>query len=107
VVIEVIENEEFPWHEEIKYPKSFSLELESSKLVGSYEDQYGFECDFELIELVNNGHELLLGHCGGTKHSTSWTPIHKVKMIEGRLHGLVITSNKKFEWVAERKQPHR
>ncbi len=78
VVVDVLTSKEFPWHEEIKYPKSFVIEIRDSKLVGHYEDQRGYECDFELLEVVNDGHELLLGHCGGTKSPSSWAPIHKV-----------------------------
>ena len=101
-VIEVIENAEYPWHEEIKYASSFVIEESGGKMVGRYIDQHDYECDFEFVALINDGHELLLGHCGGTKHSTSWAPIHKVKIVDGKLHGLVVTSDKKFEWIAEK-----
>ena len=102
LVVKLVPSKEFPWHEEIKYPESFSLRVDGLKLVGSYKDQTGYECDFELIEIINDGHELILGHCGGTKHASSWAPIHKVKMVDGLLHGIVVTSEKRFEWIAEK-----
>lgn len=104
VVVEVLENDEFPWHEEIKYPVSFSLKMDGKVLVGTYKDQYDFECDFEFARLVNDGRELLLKACGTTKHPESWAPIHKVKLIDGRLHAVVVTFDKKFEWIAEKVQ---
>jgi hypothetical protein len=102
VVVEVVENDEFPWHKEIKYPASFSLNLDGTVLVGFYKDQFDFECEFKLAQLINDSEELLLAVCGTTKHSSSWAPIHKVKMIDGKLHGVVVTSDKKFEWIAEK-----
>ena len=101
-VVDVVENSEFPWHEEIKYPRSFVIEEKNGVLKGRYTDQYGYECDFETVSLINNGNELLLSGCLSTKHATSWAPIYKVKNVDGKLRGLVVTSDKKFEWLAER-----
>lgn len=102
LVVEVVDDPTFPWHKEIKYPKSFAIRWADSALVGSYEDQYGFACDFELVESVNDGHELLLTTCGSTKSADSWSPLHKVKLIDGKLHGIVVTSERRFEWIAEK-----
>jgi hypothetical protein len=102
IVVQVIDDPAFPWHKEITYPKTFSIRSVDSSLAGRYEDQYGFACNFEMIETVNEGHELVLSTCGGTKSADAWSPIHKVKLIDGKLHGIAITSDKRFEWIAEK-----
>ena len=86
---------------EIKYPKYFELSEEEGKIVGTYKDQYDYQCDFLLSELVNAGNELLLMNCGTTKQSSSWAPLHKVKIIKGKLVGSVITNTQRFVWYAE------
>lgn len=86
---------------EIKYPKYFELTEKEGKIFGSYKDQYDYECDFILSALINDGNELLLMNCGTTKHDSSWAPLHKVKLIEGRLVGSVITNTQRFVWYAE------
>mgnify|MGYP000199723140 CR=1 FL=1 len=86
---------------EIKYPKYFQLTVVNGNLSGSYKDQYDFECKFPLSTVINDGHELLLLTCGTTKHSTSWSPLHKIKLIDGKLVGSVITNTQRFIWYAE------
>ena len=91
---------------EIKYPKHFELTQQNGQLSGQYHDQYGYECDFSLIELINAGNELLLIGCGVTKHANSWMPVHKVKLINDRLVGKVITHSTQFTWYAEAVKPN-
>lgn len=89
------------YYGEIKYPKYFELIEKEGEISGTYKDQYDYECSFALSVLVNDGNELLLMNCGTTKHNTSWAPIHKVKLIKGRLVGSVITKTQRFIWYAE------
>ena len=97
---------------EIKYPVSFQLTATNNqssvtnttkelKLKGTYKDQFDHQFDFSLVELINNGNELLLLTYGTTKHSESWAPLHKVKFINGQLVGAVITKTQRFIWYAE------
>lgn len=96
---------DFPdnYFSEIEYPKSFQLsQVEGDgRIKGKYKDQYDQEYDFSLSQLINNGHELLLLTYGTTKHSESWAPLHKVKLINGQLVGSVITNTQRFIWYAE------
>lgn len=91
---------------EIKYPKLFKIEKKNGNISGRYKDQFDYENKFELAVLINNGHELLLSNCCGTKHPESWSPLHKVKIINGKLHAIVVTDHIEFEWIAERKMNH-
>lgn len=86
---------------EIKYPKYFKLTELNGKVGGTYKDQFEFECEFPLAIIINDGNELLLLNCGTTKHSSSWSPLHKVKLIDGKLVGSVITNTQRFVWYAE------
>lgn len=102
---------DFPdnYFSEIKYPVSFQLFVADSEkgsgtdgeIKGKYKDQFDQEYDFSLSQLINNGHELLLLTYGTTKHSHSWAPLHKVKLINGQLVGSVITNTQRFIWYAE------
>jgi len=91
---------------EIKYPKLFKIEKKNGNISGRYKDQFDYENKFELAVLINNGHELLLSNCCGTKHPESWSPLHKVKIINEKLHAIVVTDHIEFEWIAERKMNH-
>jgi hypothetical protein len=102
-VLEVIENPEFPWHQEVKYPVEFTISENGSKLVGQYQDQWNTECEFSVVEEINDGAELILIHCGSTKSPSAWMPIHRVKRNGENLHGSVFTNHKLFEWIAVRK----
>lgn len=105
-VTKVIENKRsgFEWSLEIKYPKSMTLELRNGRLVGRYTDQWDFSSEFELVAVINQGRDLLLVHGGtGTKEPTALSPIHHVKLVKGKLHAVVTSHDKLFEWIAERK----
>ncbi len=92
-----------PWSGEIKYPKDMVLEEQNGRLVGHYTDQYGYSDAFELVALVNNGHDLLLVNGGaGTKAAEAYAPIHHVKLVKGQLHAIVTAHDKLFEWTAAR-----
>ena len=91
------------WSLEIKYPKYMTLEVREGRLEGRYTDQWDYSGKFELVAVVNEGHDLLLVHEGGTKSAEALSPIHHVKLIKGRLHAVVTSHEKLFEWIAERK----
>ncbi|MDY6904322.1 MAG: hypothetical protein SWH61_06525 [Thermodesulfobacteriota bacterium] len=87
---------------EIKYPQRFTIENNNGDMSGHYTDQHGFESDFEKVAVINDGRELLLSLCCGTKHAESWAPLHKAKLMDdGMLHGVVVTDRYEFKWVAE------
>jgi hypothetical protein len=95
----------FPWSLEVKYPRVMTLALREGRLIGEYTDQQGHSDRFELVAIVNQGRDLLLVHGGaGAKDAHSFSPIHHVKLVDGRLRGVVTTDEKLFEWVAERQQ---
>lgn len=85
---------------EIKYPKYFEISESDGEISGYYKDQYDFECNFILSELINAGNELLLMNCGRTKSDQAWAPLHKVKFINGELVGSVVTYGQVFVWHA-------
>ena len=92
----------FPWSREVKYPQSMTLEVRGGRLVGHYTDQSGYSDQFELVAVINHGHDLLLVNGGaGTKDPESFSPIHHAKLRDGKLHAVVTTNSKLFEWVAE------
>lgn len=93
----------FPWSAEIKYPKHMTLEMRAGQLVGRYTDQHDFSCAFEVLQVLNQGRDLLLGHCGETKSAEAYAPIHHAKLRDGKLHGVVTTDEKLFEWIAVRR----
>ena len=94
----------FPWAQEIKYPKAFTLALRNGRLEGSYVDQWGNAGTFELVAVINKGHDLLLVHGGaGTKSPEALAPIHHIKLEDGALHAVVTSHDKLFEWFADRK----
>ena len=100
-VVKVIQSDNYMG--EIKYPKWFKIEnAQSGHLKGTYKDQYDYENKFQTITLINNGRELLLSLCCETKHPESWAPLHKVKIIDGKLHAYVVTNHVEFEWIAVR-----
>jgi hypothetical protein len=88
---------------EIKYPKQMTLELREGRLHGRYTDQWEYQGNFELVAVVNDGHDLLLVHEGGTKSPEALSPIHHVKLVKGKLHAVVTSHDKLFEWIAERR----
>lgn len=99
-----VEPDGFSWSEEVKYPKSMTLEFRDGRLVGHYTDQWNFSDQFELVAVINQGRDLLLVHGGaGTKDPASLSPIHHVKLRDGKLHAVVTSHTKLFEWVAERR----
>ena len=87
---------------EIKYPKWFKIENRDGKISGRYKDQFDYENNFDLVVFINNNQEMLLSHCCGTKHPESWSPLHKVKIIDGKLHAVVVTHRFEFKWIAEK-----
>jgi hypothetical protein len=102
-VTKVIEGKPAGWSSEIKYPKQMTIEMREARLTGHYTDQWGHPGEFELVAVVNHGRDLLLVHGGGTKEPESFSPIHHVKLVKGKLHGVVTSREKLFEWVAERR----
>lgn len=104
-VTKVIENKKgFEWSLEVKYPKYMTLERRNGRLVGRYQDQWDYSDEFELIAVINQGRDLLLVHGGaGTKEPSALSPIHHVKLVKGKLHGVVTSHDKLFEWIAERR----
>ncbi len=63
-----------------------------------------YSSEFELVAVINQGRDLLLVHGGaGTKEPTALAPIHHVKLVKGKLHAVVTSHDKLFEWIAERK----
>jgi hypothetical protein len=105
-VTDVVESnkEGFDWTLEVKYPKSMTLSVRDGRLVGRYTDQWKYSSDFELVAVVNRGRDLLLVHGGaGTKDPRAFSPVHHVKLVEGKLHAVVTSHEKLFEWIAERK----
>lgn len=76
--------------------------MKDGRLVGYYRDQFNYECEFPLAEIVNGGEELLLMVCGTTKSNLSWAPLNKVKLIKGKLVGSVVTFDQQFIWHAKR-----
>jgi hypothetical protein len=93
-----------PWSQEIKYPKSMTLELRDGRLAGRYTDQWGDSDEFELVAVVNRGRDLLLVNGGlGTKQPQSFAPVHHVKLVDGKLHAIVTARDRLFEWYAERR----
>jgi hypothetical protein len=96
--------DEFPWSLEVKYPKYMTLELRDGRLVGRYTDQSDYSGEFELVAVINQGRDLLLVHGGaGTKSPEALSPIHHAKLVNGKLHAIVTSHTKLFEWIAERK----
>ena len=95
---------EFQWSLEIEYPTHMTLEIRNGHLAGRYTDQWGYSGEFELVSVINQGHDLLLVNGGaGTKNPESYSPIHHVKLVKGKLHAIVTSHDKLFEWVAERR----
>jgi hypothetical protein len=93
----------YQWSLEIKYPKRMTLEVRDGRLEGRYTDQWKHSGKFELVAIVNGGHDLLLVHEGGTKSPEARSPVHHVKLVNGKLHGVVTSHDKLFEWIAERR----
>jgi hypothetical protein len=94
----------FDWSLEVKYPKYMILELRNGRLAGHYTDQWKYSSEFELVAVINQGHDLLLVQGGaGTKDPEALSPIHHVKLIKGKLHATVTSHDKLFEWIAERR----
>lgn len=88
------------YYGEIKYPKYFEITENEGKVSGYYKDQFDFESQFSLSELVNNENELLLMNSGTTKSEQAWAPLHKVKYINRELVGSVVTYGQVFVWHA-------
>ncbi|HMF60481.1 MAG TPA: hypothetical protein VK595_08920 [Vicinamibacterales bacterium] len=94
----------FDWSLEVKYPKHMTLELRNGRLAGHYTDQWKYSSEFELVAVINQGHDLLLVHGGaGTKNPEALSPVHHVKLVKGKLHAVVTSGDKLFEWIAVRK----
>jgi len=105
-VTKIVESQkgDFQWSLEVKYPKHMTLELRNGFLAGRYIDQWEYSSEFELVAVINQGHDLILVNGGaGTKNPESYSPIHHVKLVKGKLHGVVSSHDKLFEWVAERR----
>jgi len=105
-VTKVVESKKkgFPWSLEVKYPKSMTLDLRDGHLAGTYVDQSGYSGTFELAAIVNQGRDLLLVHGGaGTKSPEALSPIHHIKLRDGKLYAVVTSHDMLFEWVAERR----
>lgn len=93
----------YPWSSEIKYPKRMTLDVRNGRLEGRYTDQWDYSGRFELVAVINDGRDLLLVHEGGTKSQEALSPIHHVKLVKGKLHAVVTSDDKLFEWIAERR----
>ena len=93
-----------PYYLEVKYPKWLNIEEIENKFIGTYKDQYNYECKLPILEIINEGKDIVFIHCGTTKHKTSYIPIHHAKIINGELRGVVTTTNRLFEWVGKRKK---
>ena len=100
--VRIIEYKEFPWHLEVKCPTKFKLIKNEGSWEGNYKDQNGFESTFSLVTDINNGREMILCHSGETKSPEAWAPIHKIKLIEGKIVGVTITDKYLFSWEAVR-----
>ena len=102
--IEVVpaKKDEFPFYRQIKYPKWMQIKIINGRLIGEYIDQFEYRCKFPLIEEVNNGNDLIFTNCGKTKSLNAYSPIHHVKLLNGKLAGIVFTNKKVFEWKGER-----
>jgi hypothetical protein len=96
-------NDGYEWSLEIKYPKRMTLEVRDGRVEGHYTDQWKHSGKFELVAVVNGGHDLLLVHEGGTKSPEARSPVHHVKLVNGKLHAVVTSHDKLFEWIAERR----
>lgn len=94
-----------PYLADIPYPAYFELRQSEGQISGRYKDQFDFECEFDLALLVNNDSELLLMNCGSTQFKESWTPLHKVKFINGELVGTVVAYTQMFVWHASPVDP--
>ena len=93
----------YEWSLEIKYLKRMTLEVRDGRLEGRYTDQWKYSGKFELVAVVNGGHDLLLVHEGGTKSPEALSPVHHVKLVKGKLRAVVTSHEKLFEWIAERR----
>jgi len=91
-----------PYQVEIKYPKWMKIEVKDGKLTGTYIDQFDYHCTFPMLEIVNDGHDLLFVMCGTTKLSESFMPVHHAKVIDGKMVGVTLTREKLFEWEGQR-----
>ena len=80
-----------------------TLEIHEGRLEGRYTDQWDHAGKFELVAVINEGHDLLLVHEGGTNSPEALSPIHHVKLVNGKLHAVVTSDDKLFEWIAERR----
>lgn len=98
------ERDGFPWSREVTYPRSMTLEIRDGRLVGNYTDQYDHSCAFTLVSVLNEGRDLVLAGCGETKSADGYAPIHHAKLREGKLHAIVTTNEKLFEWIAVRRK---
>ena len=92
--------EQFQWWQEIKYPKKLIITKDENQYSMVFTSQYDYECKGTPMS-VNQGLELVFEFCSGigTKHSTSWSPIHHAKVINGKLYGVVTDKRYLFKWI--------
>jgi hypothetical protein len=87
---------------EVKCPQRLKVYREDGVLKGDYTDQFGQSASCDWIELANDGQDLLFALAGTTKHPDSIAPLHRAKLVEGKLRGFCFTDRKLFDWVGER-----
>ena len=84
---------------EIRYPQRLLITKDGTKLKLMAWDQFKQSCRLDEFMLINAGRDLIFSWCGTTKHSDSFAPIQHVKLSDGRLRGVVSTTEKLFEWI--------
>lgn len=98
-------NEQFPSWMQIKYPVKLEVFASNNTLLYRFTDQYEYECIGAPMH-ANQNQELVFEFCGtlGTKNSSTWSPIHHAKVVNGELHGVVTSNRYLFKWVGKRKK---
>ena len=89
---------------EIKYPVRMTISYDNNRLKGIYTDQYGYRGEFSLVVTINEDRDLLLVMAYGTKSDSAYSPVHHVKLVNGQLRGICLTTDKQFEWLGVRKK---
>jgi len=95
--------EQFPWWQQIKYPTKLVITRESDVYTFKFTDQYDFTCSGTAMS-ANKNREIVFEFCSklGTKHDIAWGPIHHAKLVDGKLQGVVTSSQYLFKWVGNR-----
>jgi len=95
--------EQFPWWQQIKYPKTLEVYKQAGTFKIKFTDQFDHECSGSAMT-ANNGRELVFEYCGGlgTKYDIAWGSIHHAKIVNNQLNGTVTTNQYLFKWVGNR-----